>query len=1113
MRRVLLTAVAVAPMLALLGGEAFAACPAAGSTVSTDTEVTAGCTITPAAGNAGIVYGGGTLAIDPGATISNVNVNNSTGLLIQGGATGQINFEGSISLTSSFSPPLEGNTGLQGGPFTSGTNRIGIDLEGAGGFNGPLTLASGSSINIQGDNSVGILINAPILNNDLTEGGVITVLGNQTIGLEVTPNGSVGGNLTTSSTISATGTGAQGLVVNGSVGGALTIGASITTTAYRSETAPTNATTLNQLGADQLEQGGSAVVIGSSVGQGVTVSAAITTGSGSSLTTTAAADVSVFGSAPAMQIGAQNKAINIGNTAADPFGLVIGGSITADGVYSKVSTPALPTPASATALVIGGFSGGTVNLNGGIHVVGAVSAESFDAPSTALNIGSGVTAATIQVDGTISATDSGSTPQTAQAITIGAGANVSTIANTGSIFASVTDTKATTGAAAAIIDQSGTVTSITNTGTISAALSPAATNFVIQGPTTAIDVSHATNGTSISQSTSTTFAGQTAPVFTGSISGSTLTVTSVANGGNLAIGETVFGQNVAANTVITAEGTGTGGAGTYTLNTTQTVKSEQLTGTGPLPSIAGDVLFGAGVNTFDIEAGTTNGAIVEQPGQRQLTVNVAANPGTTASVTVTAANAHQVTSLDVGSGGVLIAGVNPTFAIGGSNPTPIFDTTVHPGQAGADGQAIFADGAEIGVRLTGLQTAPVSQYVFVQTSGAPGALQVGNLNQEALTNTPFLYSAVASATSSDLIVTLTRKTAQEIGLNASQTAAFNSVFNALQQNPNIANAFLQQTNKFGFLQLYNQMLPDQGLGIFESLEAATQKISNLTEQTPDSGTRLAGSSAWLQEVNTTLKREDGQTLGDTDRVFGLVGGYEKMGAGGGAFGLTLAYLNIGTQDVAEPVGGNLITDVVEAGAYYRRAWEGLRFSVRGAAGYAWFNEKRLFVTDGVSASSNGNWNGYFGDAHAGAEYEFHVSRFYVRPELSADYLYLNDGAHQETGAGPGFDLNVAQRTDERMTGSAVLTVGAQYGHDIWFRPELFGGYREVFFGNIANTVANFTGQSPFLLTPGDINGGWLIAGFSLKAGSPLSYVALEGEADLRQNEQRYNVYLSARAMF
>ena len=40
-----------------------------------------------------------------------------------------------------------------------------------------------------------------------------------------------------------------------------------------------------------------------------------------------------------------------------------------------------------------------------------------------------------------------------------------------------------------------------------------------------------------------------------------------------------------------------------------------------------------------------------------------------------------------------------------------------------------------------------------------------------------------------------------------------------------------------------------------------------------------------------------------------------------------------------------------------------------------------------------------------------------------------------------------------------------------------------------------------------------MAGFSLKAGTPLSYVAIEGEADLKNNEQQYDVYLSGRAMF
>lgn len=57
---------------------------------------------------------------------------------------------------------------------------------------------------------------------------------------------------------------------------------------------------------------------------------------------------------------------------------------------------------------------------------------------------------------------------------------------------------------------------------------------------------------------------------TGSISGTTLTITAV-TAGVLAVGDIVNGAGVTANTKITALGTGTGGTGTYTVDTSQTV--------------------------------------------------------------------------------------------------------------------------------------------------------------------------------------------------------------------------------------------------------------------------------------------------------------------------------------------------------------------------------------------------------------------------------------------------------------------------------------------------------------------------------------------------------------
>ena len=72
---------------------------------------------------------------------------------------------------------------------------------------------------------------------------------------------------------------------------------------------------------------------------------------------------------------------------------------------------------------------------------------------------------------------------------------------------------------------------------------------------------------------------KSAAAFTGSISTTTLTVTAV-SAGILAVGSVVAGTGVTSGTYITALGTGTGGAGTYTVNHSQSVSSEALSAPG-----------------------------------------------------------------------------------------------------------------------------------------------------------------------------------------------------------------------------------------------------------------------------------------------------------------------------------------------------------------------------------------------------------------------------------------------------------------------------------------------------------------------------------------------------
>jgi hypothetical protein len=76
--------------------------------------------------------------------------------------------------------------------------------------------------------------------------------------------------------------------------------------------------------------------------------------------------------------------------------------------------------------------------------------------------------------------------------------------------------------------------------------------------------------------------------FTGSISSTTLTVATMLNG-TIAVGQALFGEGVAQNTVITALGTGTGGVGTYTVSSSQTTASTSINTTAAPAIVTGDI--------------------------------------------------------------------------------------------------------------------------------------------------------------------------------------------------------------------------------------------------------------------------------------------------------------------------------------------------------------------------------------------------------------------------------------------------------------------------------------------------------------------------------------------
>jgi hypothetical protein len=133
-------------------------------------------------------------------------------------------------------------------------------------------------------------------------------------------------------------------------------------------------------------------------------------------------------------------------------------------------------------------------------------------------------------------------------------------------------------------------------------------------------------------------------IFIGDISGTTLTVSSALSG-TIAVGQAIFGEGIAQNTVITALGTGTGGVGTYTVSNSQTVSSTSINSTDASAIVTGSI-SGTTLTVSAVSSGTLQvGQTLEGANVTNGTIITALGTGTggtgtyTVSVSQTAASA------------------------------------------------------------------------------------------------------------------------------------------------------------------------------------------------------------------------------------------------------------------------------------------------------------------------------------------------------------------------------------------------------------------------------------------------------------------------------------------
>ena len=459
------------------------------TTTTGDLTVDAAGKITLTSGTAITVDSNNTVTLN-GAIDMSSSADNSTAILVSGGHTSGLTIGGAITVTDNYTAtdtlPAGSLDGIPDYPFAQGTGRYAIHSTGASPFIGNVSITSAGVIKVEGNNSYGVRFENNI-NGTFASRGSFTVIGDNSTAISL-ENGATG-NVSIGGAILMQGAGAKAVSLTGDYGGNVLIDGTFNGTGYATTSlSGLTAAQIAALPANDRLQAGALVTIGGNVANGVLLGSAFTgvvdtntdpnidsnpdeDGDGQVDSTQTTATLTQFGSAPALLVGSTTANIALGSlvyapTATNPptthYGLLVRGSVTAQGVFSTIDS---------TAIQLGG-TGHNVSIASGVGIYGSVVSSGFEANATAIAFKAGVTTPLLDINGTIqsgSSSDATVPNKTAYGIDIDAAANLATI-NIGVGGGLYARSNGSTGNATAIRDQSNTLRTITNKNVISSTI-------------------------------------------------------------------------------------------------------------------------------------------------------------------------------------------------------------------------------------------------------------------------------------------------------------------------------------------------------------------------------------------------------------------------------------------------------------------------------------------------------------------------------------------------------------------------------------------------------------------------------------------------------------------
>ena len=397
--------------------------------------------------------------------------------------------------------------------------------------------------------------------------------------------------------------------------------------------------------------------------------------------------------------------------------------------------------------------------------------------------------------------------------------------------------------------------------------------------------------------------------------------------------------------------------------------------------------------------------------------------------------------------------INPNFL---STDTPLLNVTN------------FSMGDDVTISLDITRLLDSDQQLVLLEAGNDLSPYAADINDRAPEDMayPFVYD-VSLAIDEDndrIVANYNLKEASELGLNANEEAAFDTIIKHFMDMPRLEAAMTGLSEEDDFKAAYRQLLPHYGDGTMKQLASLSQSATGAVSQhlqIVNAGGRRGG-DGWLQQFGDFRKRDAGEeinTLSGTS--YGLALGFDlpagAVDAIGGFAQMSFTSVNEKTSQVNE-----VKAESFSLGAYLADNIGPLRYEVNAAAGTVAFDGRRVANFNGVGENTSASWDGTSISASARLAYPILDFRHLLRLEAGVDYFSLEQDAYKERTnftVDPELAFSLGKAESEALTNYIGLRGGFRSGggspSEIVWEPNYYLGYRTTADYTPYEATANF----------------------------------------------------------